>query len=76
MLEVENIAIRKLVVKVLGTICALDPATFRVIQATASGEGQLEREGVRPVRRGETVVSSSLDRPRMCMWGEDIMIYM
>lgn len=71
MLEVENIAVRKLVVKVLGTICALDPATFRVIQARASGEGQLEREGVRPVRRGEAISSCSLDRSRMCLWGEN-----
>ncbi|GMH33501.1 hypothetical protein BSKO_01335 [Bryopsis sp. KO-2023] len=69
MLQVEDPSVRKTVVKVLGIISALDPAKFRGIQAMASGEGRLELEGVRPVKRGELSDSSSLERSRLYAWG-------
>uniref|UniRef100_A0A7S3R516 Serine/threonine-protein kinase TOR n=1 Tax=Dunaliella tertiolecta TaxID=3047 RepID=A0A7S3R516_DUNTE len=43
---------RKEVMKVLGIVGALDPHTHKVNQASLSGEGKLEKEGVRPLRGG------------------------
>ncbi|GBF92738.1 hypothetical protein Rsub_05107 [Raphidocelis subcapitata] len=43
-------AARREVMRVLGTIGALDPHTHKVNQASLSGEGKLELEGVRPLR--------------------------
>lgn len=43
-------ATRKVVMKVLGIIGALDPHTHKLNQASLSGEGKLEKEGVRPLR--------------------------
>lgn len=39
-------------VQVLGIIGALDPHTHKLNQASLSGEGKLEKEGVRPLRHG------------------------
>ncbi len=36
----------------LGIIGALDPHTHKLNQASLSGEGKLEKEGVRPLRHG------------------------
>lgn len=38
--------------QVLGIIGALDPHTHKVNTASLSGEGKLEKEGVRPLRHG------------------------
>lgn len=38
--------------QVLGIIGALDPHTHKTNQASLSGEGRLEKEGVRPLRHG------------------------
>ncbi|GIL44136.1 hypothetical protein Vafri_1666 [Volvox africanus] len=52
MLHEGHAAQRKEVIKVLGIIGALDPHTHKVNQASLSGEGKLEKEGVRPLRHG------------------------
>lgn len=44
---------RREVMKVLGVIGALDPHTHKINTASLSGEGKLEKEGVRPLRPGE-----------------------
>lgn len=36
--------------QVLGVVGALDPHTHKTNQASLSGEGKLEKEGVRPMR--------------------------
>lgn len=38
--------------QVLGIVGALDPHTHKTNQASLSGEGKLEKEGVRPLRHG------------------------
>uniref|UniRef100_A0A7R9YR22 Serine/threonine-protein kinase TOR n=1 Tax=Chlamydomonas euryale TaxID=1486919 RepID=A0A7R9YR22_9CHLO len=38
------------IMKVLGVVGALDPHTHKINQASLSGEGKLEKEGVRPMR--------------------------
>lgn len=45
-------ATRREVMKVMGVIGALDPHTHKVNTASLSGEGKLEKEGVRPLRQG------------------------
>ncbi|GLC61314.1 hypothetical protein PLESTB_001742500 [Pleodorina starrii] len=52
MLHEGHAAQRREVIKVLGIIGALDPHTHKVNQASLSGEGKLEKEGVRPLRHG------------------------
>ncbi|PNW79096.1 hypothetical protein CHLRE_09g400553v5 [Chlamydomonas reinhardtii] len=52
MLHEGHPAQRREVIKVLGIIGALDPHTHKLNQASLSGEGKLEKEGVRPLRHG------------------------
>ena len=72
MLQLDDPAVRREVVKVMGIICALDPSMHKKIQAKASGEGRLELEGVRPIRRGHDSAlaeSTSFARSRVLGWG-------
>ncbi|CAD7701599.1 unnamed protein product [Ostreobium quekettii] len=72
MLQVDDPSVRREVVKLMGIICALDPSMHKKIQAKASGEGRLELEGVRPIRRGQDPglsESTSYDRSRVLGWG-------
>lgn len=50
MLHEGNPQQRHEVVRVLGVLGALDPHTHKTNQASLSGEGKLEKEGVRPLR--------------------------
>jgi hypothetical protein len=45
--------------QVLGIIGALDPHTHKVNQASLSGEGKLEKEGVRPLRQGAAAAAAA-----------------
>ncbi len=46
-------------VQVLGIIGALDPHTHKLNQASLSGEGKLEKEGVRPLRQGAAAAAAA-----------------
>lgn len=50
MLHEGSIDDRLPIMKVLGIVGALDPHTHKTNQASLSGEGKLEKEGVRPLR--------------------------
>lgn len=51
MLQVDDREVRTTVARTLGVLCAIDPSSQRRIQAQASGEGRLELEGVRPIKK-------------------------
>lgn len=69
-MAIDRLYVRKAVTNVLGTIGAIDPASFRVIEAKASGEGRLEQLGVRPIKRGDSALSCGVERPKQHHLGE------
>ncbi|KAG2491268.1 hypothetical protein HYH03_010473, partial [Edaphochlamys debaryana] len=59
MLHEGHVLQRREVIKVLGIIGALDPHTHKLNQASLSGEGKLEKEGVRPLRPGAAAAAAA-----------------
>ena len=47
--------------QVLGIVGALDPHTHKTNQASLSGEGKLEKEGVRPLRHNNVQVAADAE---------------
>eukprot|EP00798_Chlamydomonas_sp_ICE-L_P022753 gene22753-29921_t len=62
---------RKEVIKVLGIVGALDPHTHKINQASLSGEGKLEKEGVRPLRHNREQVAADAEPQALAADSDD-----
>eukprot|EP00210_Caulerpa_lentillifera_P007080 g6773.t1 len=62
MLQIDDYEVRMITARTLGVLCAIDPSMQRRIQAQASGEGRLELEGVRPVKRSNQDRTQSTEK--------------